>query len=806
MASWSIVRFFRCSALLCWLLTTSLSPLAQERANQPQTSEGAIELTITTDLVPPHTVTQPISINLRAISQISVANARIIIVAGGTISVEQAAASFEAGEVREAYFANLPVNSRLQSDIGSLNIGEIRSETILIRASGVGQGYLAITVSTGSSSDVTRSANSIVVYAVSTGQQVFFSDQSFLDAEIRQLRAQQAEPGLTQEDLARRIQQLRRSGARSTIETERRLFTLRPEEFRETATTAVISGRVMFTDRAGRTHPVRDNQIQILEEHGATETVVADSRTDDQGHYSVAVSIPAGGSKNLFVLAIAANNMVRVIEHQSTETWGVSSPVSRGVRAGARLTVNITAVNDQSKINNLAFEVYEAINYGARYVRSLTGAPPNLVTVSFPKAGDDGSFYQNGLLTLAGTDAHDWDNILHEYGHHVQALFKLANSPGGAHAGENLCRAPGRNRDTGTRLAWGEAWPTFFAIALQSELNLRNLGVPDVGDTRYTDTKPDGSRFEYDLEQASNADVGEGNENAIQRVLWDFFDNSADQGEPVTLSGAQLWAAMIAAKPTRFSEFWTPFMAGRSGRAVGDFGGILAAHGIASKPTSPPDGAVLPSNVAHEFVWETANQCADSGKGQYSLRFYSANYLTTLFSSPFASATRVNVSAPDLQRVARATGGRLIWAVVARDASVPVTADYQGPFSEARIQQVSAEPELMAVAPTSEPARSLRPNPSTQDTFAEFCRSRLTDVAEDHQVCVLGIVVDSTRVRIVRSTAAEPADTGHVVDVYESPLGQLSPTSLSDLRGAAGQVVVFGGAAVGGRIFSARRL
>ena len=64
---------------------------------------------------------------------------------------------------------------------------------------------------------------------------------------------------------------------------------------------------------------------------------------------------------------------------------------------------------------------------------------------------------------------------------------------------------------------------------LQMELKLGTLGIPGEGDTRYTDSKPGGQIFEYDLvrDQPTPLQVGEGNELAVQRVLFDLYDLAA---------------------------------------------------------------------------------------------------------------------------------------------------------------------------------------------------------------------------------------------------------------------------------------
>jgi hypothetical protein len=760
---------------------------------------------------------------LRLTARSAVSGGTLEIVAGGSLAVE-AAAPFESGTVRPSYFPDLAVTSRLAREIGPLQVGETRSETLTLRSRGGGRGYLAATSTTKLGSDRDRSIDSATLYGVSDGARTFLSKQGFLDAQVLQLKAQQQEPGSDPAVLERRIRQLKRGGGSSLLEIRQMMFPLSglpglggPAAL-EPLANATIRGQIRFTDVAGRQHPVRHADIDVVEERNGAETVLASVKSDQQGRYAVSIPIPAGAAKDIFVLAKASGETVRVVEFDGGDQWSVASATSSGVRAGSLVALDVTASN--SGANNLAFEVYEAINYASRYVGTLAGALPRSVTVSFPKPLDDGSFYQNNVLTLAGTDAHDWDNILHEYGHHLQSVFDLANSDGGQHStDENLCRSQGKDR--GIRLAWGEGWPTFFGTMLQMELKLGTLGIPNVGDTRYTDTKPNGQALEYDLAegQPSPTQIGEGNELAVQRVLWEMYDRRSN-ADAVTFSAADLWKVAQQAKPRHMSALWQAFMTGKSGKMVSDIGAVTAAHGLASRPLSPASGETLPRGVDVELQWSAANHCADTGRAEYSVRFYGADMMAPVFSTPFASGTSVRVNADELRNAA-GPDGKLIWAVVARDKTPPATGEFHGPIATARLladgeADVASNAAAIApmapqqagaagVPPLAAPAAATLAEPTRAapaDAFADACRARLTDVQEARRLCVLAIVEDARKVRVVQATGASAV--GRVLEVFEGPPERGPTTPLRSLDGLRGRLVVIGGAENGDRIFKAR--
>ncbi|MBX3020703.1 MAG: hypothetical protein KF799_03430 [Bdellovibrionales bacterium] len=148
---------------------------------------------------------------------------------------------------------------------------------------------------------------------------------------------------------------------------------------------------------------------------------------------------------------------------------------------------------------------------------------------------------QNGDLNSSDTDHFDDSVIIHEYGHFLEDIIGISDSPGGQHTG---------TKPIDPRLAWSEGWGNFFQAAVR-------------GDNHYIDTigNDDGETdmaFYVDLETVLSAagydyptQTGEGNfrEFSVSRMLWDVIDTNPDNGgfgganETISNAFNEIWAA-----------------------------------------------------------------------------------------------------------------------------------------------------------------------------------------------------------------------------------------------------------------------
>lgn len=157
----------------------------------------------------------------------------------------------------------------------------------------------------------------------------------------------------------------------------------------------------------------------------------------------------------------------------------------------------------------------------------------------------------SGDVDNSDTDHFDNSVILHEYGHFLEDVMFVSDSPGGSHNG---------NKVIDPRLAWSEGWGNFIQAAI-----LTNNGSMSSSSPRYYDSSGnlDGTAdlfFQVDLENMTGTDLvtsgqqGEGNfrEFAVSRFLYDVVDGTGSEStypsgsDNISNNFYQLWAALTS--------------------------------------------------------------------------------------------------------------------------------------------------------------------------------------------------------------------------------------------------------------------
>ena len=300
-----------------------------------------------------------------------------------------------------------------------------------------------------------------------------------------------------------------------------------------------VSGTVRWTDSAGATHPVDRAAVQIRDDDGALDETVTTVTTDADGDYSATIDNADGDAtgRDVYVRVLADGPGFTLDHH-------VDGAVAVDVADGSQLTQDVTADNVED--NNTAFSVRAGLVIARDAVAELRGGALPAIAVVFPD--DLGSFYDGDALHLVQPDRFDWDVALHEYGHYVADELNIENNPGGRHSfSENLSDARG-SKVVGTRLAWGEGWPTYFGVS--TLVDHAALGVPTVGDARYQDTED--SNLDVSLE--GRPTLGEDNERTVMNILWDLFDAHDDGRDHVALGAQSVWDTLDAGDPETLSD------------------------------------------------------------------------------------------------------------------------------------------------------------------------------------------------------------------------------------------------------------
>lgn len=284
-------------------------------------------------------------------------------------------------------------------------------------------------------------------------------------------------------------------------------------------------------------------------------------------------------SNNQYTLSLSLSNSL--IHRTDSENKDYSIDFSNQLVTGTNAK-NISycfepANGNQGSDFGQAAQIFQALYYYSQHAYALDNKKGSikLCNVEYP-AATKGDSYNNQTIYIgngsdnnkSGFSYESWDAIGHEYGHHLEHLFNISNSKGGAHYidCDNSTRIKcnpssyATKRDYNLRLAWAEAWATIWAAVAQKSFPeiIKNEAYFGVGDDQYTasnlgydsDGKPvhfsynpsmkDTGEIDYNHQIAEN-NAGDGCELSIERFLYQLFDNDNDETDKYVIPESELW-------------------------------------------------------------------------------------------------------------------------------------------------------------------------------------------------------------------------------------------------------------------------
>jgi Ca2+-binding RTX toxin-like protein len=323
------------------------------------------------------------------------------------------------------------------------------------------------------------------------------------------------------------IQSLKAENDKATIALDGQLIPIE-----QAYNDVTITGKIEWTDNAGKMYPVRQATVEIWDENSVIpDKLLATVHTDANGIYSASFDNNDSGDKTRDVyIKVFTDGPAHLVQDATGTTYSFRTTptikdIPNGKIGGKDITINST--NAGSTIAN-AFSVNDAIYTGEVYATNVRGKLPNQLEVKFPSSDKD-SFYDSdtGILTIASEDSSNWDIILHEYGHYLAGLDNLENISGNFNHGPGESNITKYGKENGVKLAWSEGLATYLSIAAEfvAAKNEKLPKVPSVEEplTNYREL--------YDLETRSNLpdlELGEGDEASVAWILWDIADDQKD--------------------------------------------------------------------------------------------------------------------------------------------------------------------------------------------------------------------------------------------------------------------------------------
>lgn len=417
-----------------------------------------------------------------------------------------------------------------------------------------------------------------------------------------------------------------------------------PLEDRHLLTSFVVTGNAQWTDSAGGQHNVPLAEVALLEHDGPTSTVIASGQTDLAGNYRFDVNFDDGagdGNPDISV-RILTRSPAADVKQPGGATYFVESAVTNEVAEGATVTYSPVAGNAAANVNETAFSVHHAFVMIGQYAGNLAGTTPSQIDVNFGPTAT-GSFFRSSdpSISLLFDDRWDWDVIHHEYGHYFMNIHGFESNPGGSHSSStNLSNTRG-SEAIGLPLAWGEGWPTFFALSGQSSMGASGLGIPKVGDTVYDDTID--ASLSNDIEALTG--VGEDNEQSVMSALWDAFDTTSAGSETdnVSISDRTIFGSLKNAAATTVGAAWEAMAQTLDTAGKARLGEVFGHNNIAPSLNGPADNTPM-SATPLTFTWDKNGGGSFNPLNDFRIKFYSSDFNQVIFQKDLGD---VNTYTPD---------------------------------------------------------------------------------------------------------------------------------------------------------------
>ncbi len=333
--------------------------------------------------------------------------------------------------------------------------------------------------------------------------------------------------------------------------------------------------------------PVRSVPIEVW----SSQTLLARTTTDDQGHYC-AIYVNSSGPTLNSVVVTASNLTTSKVQVGSFFQdpnddlfhfipWWVEANFDE--RQGTSFSINFDLrdnVADPTLNPGGVFNILDTVRKGREVFKSMTGKEPPPLTVIWDRTlggtffttmedcrqmvvgGAQGIF--SDCLFIRGDgeifidevlggdrDEYDDDIILHEYGHFIANNFSKDDSRGGAHYLNDYTQD--------VRLAWSEGWATFFSSVVRNNALQVDVGVDGTAQFAFSiDSK---SPFFF-----NSSSIFTTNEVAVSSVLWDIFDQiDPNTNDYLSLGFGPIWDTLTFWRSTPPSSlitmeaFWNSF-------------------------------------------------------------------------------------------------------------------------------------------------------------------------------------------------------------------------------------------------------
>lgn len=315
-----------------------------------------------------------------------------------------------------------------------------------------------------------------------------------------------------------------------------------------------ISGIISWVDEERHIHPAQNIYIEIYDVQGNNKNTLTIVETNDIGFYNASIPNLESDGYDIGICVNVEGANIRVLNLSNTLYKIYDNQIysnCNNINLEINFEIDIddyTTDGDKEKVK--ALFIHQGAIIGSKYVKLRKGSFLDTINIIYP-TNKDISCFSNGKIHILESKYNVWDTVLHEYGHYVSSYYNIDDSGGFDHNSSD-CLNNIYGKEEGMKLAWGEAWATYFSITSQLEMNVSSYDFCGAGDLIYGNSIF--IDYDYTIETPNSTDLyGESNERSIYCVLYDLADDSED--DEVSLGFDYMWNLLTTYQFENFSEF-----------------------------------------------------------------------------------------------------------------------------------------------------------------------------------------------------------------------------------------------------------
>ncbi len=429
-----------------------------------------------------------------------------------------------------------------------------------------------------------------------------------------------------------------------------------------------VQGKVEFTDSNNVVHPAQNVKVQIFDADLLGNQFLETVYTDTSGEYYLEIENDDSILENGYDIVVKIS--FETEDYHVEDFWAVYSfsfEMIQDSPDGLIIEQNVTFSNGGER--NDALQIHQAGKVGYEYLRFVSadeGFP--FLRFIFPTFMSQISFYTPIVhnIDLTSYNGHDWDAILHEFGHYVADIYGFTDFwPAEHDFSENETDEEGKL--IGPMLAWSEGWAHYYEIIAQKYFAV-SLGVPDAGDLYIGP---------YNIETNSDYLLGEANEWVVARLLYDISDIGYNEArDQIQWGDNQLFYLLERAASelliiNDLSAFMQTLKISSSNESMGK---LLSYYNISSQPSMPlnnSSGGFFPPTL----TWIAGGGSQEHPNNKFTL-FVKSSLGETLFSVFLGSDTSYTLSTSQWNTVLSQSSSYVSWNIKAEETTTPSTGPY----------------------------------------------------------------------------------------------------------------------------------